>query len=395
MATRASARVGTTMAGSFELRALVGEGGMGAVYEARHLPSNYRMAVKVLRHELAHDPEAVRRFIREARAVAAVQHRHVVEVLQTGYAEDGAPFYAMTFLDGETLATRLERKGRLEDGEAVQLLAPILGALDHAHKVGVIHRDVKPDNIFLARSVSGGERPVLMDFGVAAFVAEGPEATRGVQVVGTPAYMAPEQAAGDPAINPRTDIYAAGVVLYELLTGLSPYQREDDEATLRAIINEGVHSPSRIVADISPAMEAVILCAMARDPQHRFPTADTFAAALHDALAEPAGSARLRQFALARTVIASRGADPAGGRRKRGSEFADNRARTVMIVLDKDGTPTVTDPSAGSPQAPGSARPASSGNRERTLTLLASAVIFLLGVGVLLFALVSRGFLRP
>jgi len=383
------------MAGSFELRSLVGEGGMGAVYEARHLASNHRVAVKVLRHEMAHERGAIERFIREARAVASVQHRHVVEVLQTGYAEDGVPFYAMTFLDGETLAARLDRKGRLEEAEAVQLLAPILGALDHAHRVGVVHRDVKPDNIFLARAVSGGERPVLMDFGVAGFVAEGETAPAGSLVVGTPAYMAPEQAAGGPTLDPRTDIYAAGVVLYELLTGSSPYQREDNDATLRAILNEGVRSPSRIVQDISPAMEAVILCAMARDPQHRFPSADAFAAALHDALAEPAGSARLQQYALARTVIASRGADPTAGRRKRGSEFADNRSRTVMIVLDKDGTASVASP-AGPAQAPAPAPTSADATerRERTLTLAASAVIFLLGVAVLLFALVSRGFLR-
>lgn len=389
--------MGTLVAGCYELHALVGEGGMGAVYDARHRPSGQRVALKILRAELGHDRGAAQRFLREARAVASVPHRHIVEVYQTGYVEDGAPFYAMTFLDGETLAARLYRKGRMAEAEAAHVLAPILDALHHVHRTGVVHRDVKPENIFLARAASGGERPVLMDFGVAAFVAEGDAAPPGSQVVGTPAYMAPEQAAGGPSLDPRTDIYAAGVTLYELLTGLSPYQREDDEATLRAILNEGVRSPSRIVPEISPAMEAVILCAMARDPQHRFPSAETFGAALQDALAEPAGSARLQQFALARTVIASRAADPSAGRRRRGGEFADNRARTVMIVLDKDGTPSVADaagqslggPSAApQPQGPSAAQPS------RTLSLVASAVIFLLGVAVLLFALVSRGILR-
>lgn len=369
---------------------------MGAVYEARHRPSGKRVAIKILRAEMGHDRGAAQRFLREARAVASVPHRHVVEVFQTGYCEDGAPFYAMTFLDGETLATRLYQLGRMAEGDAAYVLLPILEALHHVHRTGVVHRDVKPENIFLARAATGGERPVLMDFGVAAFIAEGDVAAPGTQVIGTPAYMAPEQAAGGPTLDPRTDIYAAGVTLYELLTGISPYQREDDEATIRAILNEGVRSPSRIVPEISPAMEAVILCAMARDAQHRFPSAETFATALQDAQAEPSGSAWLQQFPLARTVIASRGADPNGGRRRRGGEFADNRSRTVMIVLDKEGVPAVAGASAkppggadvAPPSAPEPAQPS------RAVSLVASAVIFLLGVAVLLFALVSRGFLR-
>ncbi|MBL8602934.1 MAG: serine/threonine protein kinase [Myxococcales bacterium] len=388
---RPQVRIGTVLGGVYQLRALVGEGGMGAVFEARHLQSGHRAAIKLLRDDLARDPRAVERFHRECRAASTVRHRNVIEVLQAGQTDDGVPFYAMAFLDGETLARRLETRGRLSEEEAVTVLAPVLGALAHAHRLGVIHRDVKPENIFLARSTSGQDRPVLMDFGVAAFLHEADLDAPGAVVIGTPAYMAPEQAAGTSRGHAGCDIYAVGVSLYELLTGLSPYQRENDEATLSAILNEGVRSPSRIVPAISPAMEAVILCAMARDPQHRFPSAEAAAAALHDALQEPAGSAVLQQYPLARTVIASRASQTGNSRRKRGSEFADNRARTVMIVLDKDGGAQVAEPSQLAAAAP---PPVDDEKRQKMLALVASVAIFLVGLGVLLFALVSRGFLR-
>ncbi|MFO0607916.1 MAG: serine/threonine-protein kinase [Polyangiales bacterium] len=384
--TPPSARLGSRIAGKYQLIRVIGEGGMGAVYEARHVQMDRRVAIKMLRPELVRDRASVERFLREAQTAAHIEHKSIVRVFDFGEAEDGTPFIVMTYLDGHPLSEALYRRGRLSELDAVQVLAPIASALDRAHRGGVIHRDLKPENIFMARDSDGRERPVLLDFGVARLRGEAdavlPEQGGGpVTMLGTPAYMAPEQLAGDGAVDARTDIYGMGVVLYELLTGVSPFQREDAQSTIRAILTEGVRSPSRIVPAISPAMEAVILCAMARDPQHRFESMEALQHALQDVMLEPQGSAFVLRYPLARAVIQARASEPAGSGVPvaAGAEHADNRQRTMMLVVGSDGTAKAHGAAAPAPTKP--AAPS------RAVGIVFAVVLFLGGAAMLAFAL--------
>ena len=378
-------RVGTRIAGKYQILRVIGEGGMGAVFEARHVQMDRRVAIKMLRPEFVRDHGAVERFLREAQTAAAIEHKSIVQVLDFGEAEDGTPFIVMTYLDGHTLADQLYRKGRLSELEAVQILAPIANALERAHQRGIIHRDIKPENIFMARDTDGRARPVLVDFGVSRLRGES-EAIHGVQgglvtMMGTPAYMAPEQLQGAGLVDARTDIYGMGVMLYELLTGFSPFQREGAQATMQAILTEGVRSPSRIVPTISPAMEAVMLCAMARDPQHRFQSMEALQHALQDVLLEPAGSQFLLQYPLARAVLNARASQPVGvgAPVSAGAEHADNRQRTVMIVVGSDGNASVR----GDGTAP------TRRSTQRYAGLIFAVLLFLGGLAMLAFALLK------
>jgi serine/threonine-protein kinase len=381
-----SERVGTRVAGKYQIVRIIGEGGMGAVYEARHVQMDRRVAIKMLRAEFVRDHGAVERFLREARTAASVGHKSIVQILDFGEAEDGTPFIVMAYLDGQPLSEQLYRRGRLSELEAVHIVGPIANALERAHQRGIIHRDLKPENIFMARDAEGRERAVLVDFGVSKLrgEADANQPLHGdgpITMLGTPAYMSPEQIVGSGVVDARTDIYAMGVTLYELLTGVSPFQRESAQATMNAIMTEGVRSPSRIVPTISPAMEAVILCAMGRNPEHRFPTMDTVQHALQDVLLEPHGSQFLMQYPLARAVIQARAAQPPPGDAPvtAGAEIADNRQRTVMIVLGADGTATV----------PGEASKTRPRNTSRYVGIVFAALLFLGGIAMLAFALLS------
>jgi len=266
----------------YEIVEKIGEGGMGMVYRA-HDPRLQRIvAVKVLRPELAHNPDFVQRFLDEARRMARIgDHPHVVTVHDVG-EENEWHYFAMQFLDGGDLAILLRQRGRLELPEAIRILQQITEALDYAHERGIIHRDIKPENLLLDQR---GDAHVG-DFGIARAAEEpgGTRVTKTGMIVGTPEYMSPEQAGSGHPVDHRTDLYSLGVVAYEMLCGRPPFRKErDTESPLTVIIKHVKDAPAPPAA-LNPALpehvNRAILKALAKDPADRFATAKDFIRAL-------------------------------------------------------------------------------------------------------------------
>jgi serine/threonine-protein kinase len=277
--------------------ALIGEGGMGAVYEARHVILNRRAALKLLHEPLARDAEQVRRFLNEARAANAIRHPNIIEVLDAGVLEgSGAPYLLLEYLEGESLAARLRREGRLPAAEAIEIAIQVASALQAAHEQGIIHRDLKPENLFLVKPASPGAgiKAKVLDFGIAKLRADVAGAavqvnTQAGALMGTPRYMSPEQCRNVTSVDRRTDVYALGVVLYEMVCGTPPFVSDQMGELIVMQVTAPPPPPREHVPGIDPTLERVILRALAKDPDERF--------------------ASMRDFSAALTAIA-RGADP-------------------------------------------------------------------------------------
>jgi serine/threonine protein kinase len=263
--------LGTVLGESYELVRVIGEGGMGRVYEARHKRlHSKRFAIKMLHADLARQPDVVSRFQREAEATSVLTHVNVVGVIDVNRAPDGRPYIVAELLEGEMLAAYLERKRSLSVSDAVQICRQVCSALAAAHERGIVHRDIKPENVFLIGQ--GNRRTVkVLDFGISR-VAEGPGTlTKTGMVMGTPAYMPPEQARG-ARVDHRADIYAVGAVLYEALTGKRPFDGSDLMATLAAVLSQEPERPCTLNAALPPALEMTIQRAMAKQPGERHRT---------------------------------------------------------------------------------------------------------------------------
>jgi serine/threonine-protein kinase len=269
--------------GHYRLKQRLGAGGMGEVYLAEHILLRRPCAVKVIRPERAGDPQHLRRFEREVQATAALTHPNTVEIYDYGHAADGTFYYAMEYLPGLTLEQLVGRHGPLPPGRAVHLLRQVCGALREAHATGLIHRDIKPGNIIVC--ARGGRHDVakLLDFGLArahGLAEDGGRLTQQGTLVGTPAYMSPEQAAGREELDGRSDLYSLGAVVYFLLTGRPPFVRDSAVQTLAAHLGEPVVAPGRLRADLPDDLEAVVLRCLEKDPSRRFLDADALEQAL-------------------------------------------------------------------------------------------------------------------
>jgi serine/threonine protein kinase len=273
---------GEIIDGKYRIVRLLGEGGMGAVYEGENTRIRRRVAIKVLHSAVAEKTDVVQRFEREAQAAGRIGSEHIVEVLDLGSLPSGERYMVMEFLDGEDLTSRIKKRKRIRPQEAIPLMHQVLEGLSAAHDAGIVHRDLKPDNIYILNSRAGRADFVkILDFGVSKFSTIDPDMaqTRAGSVMGTPYYMAPEQAKGGE-IDARTDLYALGVVLYQMTTGRVPFNAGSFNELLFKIALETPEPVERLVPDISPPFAAIIRRAMAREAELRFQSARQFQEAL-------------------------------------------------------------------------------------------------------------------
>ncbi|MDB4972704.1 MAG: serine/threonine protein kinase [Myxococcaceae bacterium] len=272
--------IGVELSSAYRIERVIGEGAMGCLYQASHLRIGRLFAVKVLHQPLAQRDDMRARFDREARVMSRIKSDHVVDVVDVTLAPDGRVCIVTELLEGCDLEQHLEaRAGKLPVAEAVSWMRQCLRGLAAAHTLGVVHRDLKPSNLFLARDASGRSTLKVLDFGVAKHGGDA-ELTAAGTIMGTPAYMAPEQARGARLADVRSDLYAVGAVLYRLLTGHAPYEGEDVNGTLIRLMQEAPARPTALDRSIPAGLEAVIERAMARDPAQRFQTAEELDTAL-------------------------------------------------------------------------------------------------------------------
>ncbi len=260
--------LGVVLAGSYRITRLLAKGGMGRLYEAEHARLPRRLVAKVIHDHYAGHPDAVARFEREARAAASIDSDHVLDVVDVVRTPDDRPCIVAERLEGTDLQTRLEHRGRLPLHEAVRIARQLCRGLAAAHAAGVVHRDLKPSNIFLAANAHGHETVKILDFGVAKLVGV-PDITRDGAVVGTPAYMAPEQARGAARVDGRADLYAVGAVLYRMLTGHAPFEAKDATASLTRLLSESPVPARTFVPGLPEAVEEILAGTLARDPNDR------------------------------------------------------------------------------------------------------------------------------
>ena len=269
------AKVASALAGRYKIERVVGEGGMATVYLAEDQKHRRKVAVKVMRPELAATMGADR-FLREVEIAAQLNHPNVLAMYDSGEA-NGQLYYVMPYVDGETLKERLEREGALAPDEALRFAREIAEALAYAHKRGIVHRDIKPANILVNEG-----HALVADFGIARALEDGAGAalTKTGLAVGTPQYMAPEQAAGERDIDGRADIYAAGAILYEMLAGQPPFVGQNARAILTKSLTERPMPLGQLSANVPPAVDAVVQKALAKSADERYATATEFMAAL-------------------------------------------------------------------------------------------------------------------
>ena len=285
--------IGRVLEGRYRVDALLGEGGIGRVYRAMHLKLDRPVALKVLHEVFRTSTDVRQRFEREAKTLSALRHPNIVTITDYG-VDDDMPFLVMELVEGRDLDRLLEDGGPIPIARVVGLMIQVLRSLAQAHGMGIIHRDLKPGNALLQVLPDGSDHLEVLDFGLAKFVDDAPAAvsspklTRAGTVVGTPAYMAPEQASGG-ICDARTDVYAAGVMLFELLTGELPFPMQDPAAMLRAHLVQTPPKLRSLRTDASPALEAIVDKALAKDPNERYADGSAMLTALESVDSRPSG----------------------------------------------------------------------------------------------------------
>jgi len=385
-----------TLADRWTLVEKIDEGAMGEIFRATHAVLGHSVAVKVLMPTVSRDKAAIERFLREARIAARLQHKNVVRVEDFGVADDGRPFLVMELLRGESLARRLARAPRVTHGEALDIVRQIAAALDTAHGAGIIHRDLKPENVFLAQAEAGATVKVL-DFGVAKFtdvLANGARATASNTLIGTPRYMSPEQARSSRELDGRSDLWALGMIAYEMLTGAHPFEGEAIAELLVAILTHRIPAPSSLRPGLPATLDTWASIALARSRYERFPTGHALADALADALdgrlderwsAEPASMEppRATTLRVSRTAVAETASSPPASDPRKQTPLEGPAPVTVPVRYDERTPPRGVGTSPEALDPPRSARRARASWMAAALVAVVAAISLVVGVRAL------------
>ena len=384
--------IGQVLGGRLKIVRSLGEGGMGTVYEAVHTIIGSRAAVKLLHPKYSQNADAIRRFYREARAAAAIGHPSIVGVHDVGVTPAGAHFLVMEILPGESLAQRLEYDRRLPVAYMCYLACQVLSGLAAAHGKGIVHRDLKPENIYLVETGTPLPGVKILDFGIsrivgAAVAQEGfTRITQTGIVIGTPEYMSPEHAAGKKDVDHRTDLYALGVILYECLTGVAPFEGANPAHVLSLIHSADPVRPRKLAPDLPEKLEAVVLRAMAKNRELRFQSAWEMFNALIPYVSEQAlASVPLPEKPKGGLPVM---VDDDAATNVVGQQGGMEEATAAGGSLGVDG-PTEVDPEAqaavpapdAAPAGPPSAAAARSGVPGRAVYVGAAIAVLILGLG--------------
>jgi tRNA A-37 threonylcarbamoyl transferase component Bud32 len=351
--------------GSYRVIEALGEGGEGTVFLVEHVALGRRLALKALHPEHASNPEAVERFLREARAISSIGHEHIVAVTDFGKTSEGQSYFVMELLEGESLAARLQRQGPFTLADTVRILAQVADALGAAHAAGIVHRDLKPENIFLIEKAGSRDFVKLLDFGVAKLTrADGPpeRKTRSGLLLGTPYYMSPEQCLGKRGVDHRTDVYALGVICYELLVGAVPFDAENWGELLLMHTTMPFPSLRERCPGLDPGVERVIGRAVAKDPEERWSSMLEVQTALLGLLTSDPAAATLVTPSAPAAMPPSTGAQPA---------ITPSEAAPLDLAA-----PTIIDVAA---RGPGSVRRPGAAVMAATVLLIAAAGAAALG----------------
>jgi serine/threonine-protein kinase len=302
--------------GNYRVTGLIGEGGMGVVYAAEHPAIGRRAAVKILRSGLTDNPDIMRRFFNEARAANAIRHPGIVEVFDSGTLPSGVSYIVMELLDGESLAARLRKAGKLPPAEARALAAQMASVLAAAHAAGIVHRDLKPDNLFLVADDRDPDAEIVkvLDFGIAKLGIDAAHdakfRTRTGAVMGTPSYMSPEQCRGTKEVDHRTDIYALGVILYEMVCGRPPFVSEGFGEMVHLHISEPPPPPRTVNPTVPADLETIIMSCLVKNPDQRTQTmAELYERLTGRQVSGRRAAARVSAAALAPTMATEKPAD--------------------------------------------------------------------------------------
>ena len=263
--------LGRVIDGRYRVEKMIGEGGMGVVYQIAHVILGKRMALKILRGDMARDPEVVQRFIQEAQSATQIGHQNIIDISDFGKLPDDNIYFVMEFLDGESLTSFIGRGGSVPAQKALHIIRQIASALDAAHERGIVHRDLKPDNIYLVKQGHDESFVKVLDFGIAKVGGASSKLTKTGMIFGTPHYMSPEQAAGQ-SVDRRTDIYALGVIMYEMFAGRVPFDGDTFMGILSKHMFQDPVPPSQVKGAALGAIEDIILRSLTKKAETRYQT---------------------------------------------------------------------------------------------------------------------------